>query len=635
MGSMKTYLPQRCSRASALALLVMTASWALPAAAQYTTHYPMQANPGTLVPGMPSPGYQQQAPLSAPGMLPRETDAPTISVPEQAPIVQVEADTFYVSRIDVQGNSIIPDAEMQLIAAPYEGRHLAPEDLSALVARINEVYRNKGFLTSMAFVPPQDLDRGTITVRVLEGMVGELEVTGNKYFKAKVVERRISSAHEPGKPLNLPQLEKELLRINRQEPYRVRALLTPGALPGETDVRLEVQEQQPFQIALTADNLGRPYIGTYRFGGELMHRNVTGRGDRALARYMVGAGQHIASGSYSLPIGSKGTEVSALFGFSNVDVDLGVRNQPDIVGRAYNMGLLLSQPLDADRRFVADLGLNARRASSFFDGDKVNTDDVRSATVGLTFNNYDRLGRSFARVQSSFAPDWLGANTSFWKLESFATRVTRLPKRNLLILRSYSQFTPGALPPIEQFQLGGVNSVRGYSEGLLIGDRGYTLNAEWRWPIPFAGKVSPWVAERLQGALFFDFGQTWMDKDNRNYIAGVSNSHGRTTLMGSGVGLRAHLTDRMQGYVDFGFGMVKRQDVEPYSQPTARVHFGVRSELLPNDYKARNDEVTPIKTHVVRPRAVGALRQADLDSYVSDPTLEPIDMVRRNVQPVY
>lgn len=605
------------------------------AIAPLTTFAPAMAqlNPGTLVPSgsdsltRPNDSEIDDAPTV------RQNTQSGIRVEQQPPVVHVDKDVFQVNRIDVEGNSIVGDEEMRRLVAPYEGRELTPEDLTTLVGKINEVYRVKGYLTSLAFIPPQDLERGAITVRVLEGMIGDMEVTGNKYFKAKVIANRI--AEKPGDPLNIPKLEKELLRINRTEPFKLKASLEPGERTGETKIRLDVKEQQPYQVAFTFDNAGRPGIGTYRTGVEVQDRNVTGHGDRFNARYMIGAGQQIASTSYTLPMGSHGTEVSGLFGFSHVNVDLaslGIRNQPELVGNTYNYGLLISQPLDKERTWVADLGLNARRASSFFDGDKTGTTDVRSLALGLNFDKYDRYGRTFSRIQTTFAPQWLGANTSFFKLDNYFTRVTRLPKNNLLILRGYSQYSPGALPPIEQFQLGGINSVRGYTQGLLLGDRGYSLGAEWRWPIPMLSQVSPWMGERVQGAFFFDYGQAWLDKSNRYFIAGVSNSRNRTSLMSAGVGLRAHLSDYLQGYADLAFGLLDRKDVEPNAQPTVRVHFGVRSEMLPNDYKSRTAVVTPIKTNVPRVRSVGAINEADLEAEVADPTLEPIDLLKTRIR---
>jgi hemolysin activation/secretion protein len=609
-----------------MAGLPLAITGAAMAQVMYTQGYPgMMVPNGTDTLGAPN--------NSGTTTMPREHETPLLQVAPQAPIVQVDKDVFNVQRIDVEGNSIISNDEMRRMVSPYEGHALTPADLTDLVNKINETYRVKGYLTSLAFVPPQDLERGVITVKVLEGMIGDMEVTGNKYFKAKVIASRI--AEKPGDAMNIPRLEKELLQINRTEPYRLKASLTPGDRTGETNLRLEVKEQQPYQVALLADNAGRPGIGTYRYGTELTDRNVTGRGDRLSARYMMGAGQQLLSTGYTLPVGNRGAQVSALFGFSHVNVDLaslGVKNQPTLIGNAYNYSLLYSRPFDRERVWVMDAGVNARRASSFFDGAKTRSDDVRSATLGLNFDKYDRLGRTFARAQTTFAPQWLGANTSFFKLENYMTRVTRLPKNNLLIFRGYSQYSPDALPPIEQFQLGGINSVRGYTQGLLLGDKGYNVSAEWRWPIPMLSHVNPWLGERMQGALFFDYGQAWLNKDNRNFIAGVSNTSHRTSLMSAGVGLRAHLTDYMQGYADLGFGLVKRGDVEPNGQPTMRVHFGVRSELLSNDYKSRTDKVTPIKTDVVRPRSVGMMRQEDLQSEVSDPSLEPVENLKTRIR---
>lgn len=589
---------------------------------------PAQANPGVVdTPALPNSVDAVPAPAVIPNPNPvqqTDTDANGTRVESQAPTIPSDQTLFRAGQINVEGDTLLGKTEIKKITTPYEGRDLNPEELSTLVAKINDAYRVRGYMTSLAFIPPQDLERGAITIKVLEGRVGQMEVTGNKYFRAKVISNRLSE--KPGDALNIPKLEKELMQINRTEAYRLKAVLSPGERTGETKVRLEVKEQQPYQVALTFDNAGRPYIGTYRSGIELLDRNVTGHGDRFGARYMVGAGQQIASTSYTLPVGKHGTEISGLFGFSHVDVDLERHNQPNIIGNGYNYGFLLSQPLDKERIWTADLGLNARRISSFFDGDKTHADDIRSATLGLNFNKYDRYGRSFARVQSTFAPKWLGANTKFWKMESFATRVTRLPKRNLLLLSTYGQYSPSDLPPVEQFQLGGVNSVRGYTQGLLLGDRGYNATAEWRWPVPFLSHVSPWLGERIQGAFFFDYGQTWLDRHNKYFVNGLSNKKGRTSLMGAGFGVRARLTDYLQGYADIAFGLLNRQNLEPNAQPTARVHFGVRSELLSNDYKSRTDVVTPIKTDVMlRPHSVGMLRQQDLQSEVADPTLEPVD----------
>jgi hemolysin activation/secretion protein len=247
--------------------------------------------------------------------------------------------------------------------------------------------------------------------------------------------------------------------------------------------------------------------------------------------------------------------------------------------------------------FVADAGLNFRRVSSWLNDERDQVqDDVRSLQLGLNFDKFDRFGRTFARAQTSVGTTWFGGNRPFWKAESLVNRVVRLPKSNYLILRSYAQYSPTDLPPVEQFQLGGAYSVRGYNEGLMIGDRGYQFSVEHRWPVPGLRRINPWLGDHVQGATFFDYGRTWNDSKNTRVNP---NQRGITSLASAGLGVRARLTQYMQGFVDFGVGMLDRSDLEINAQPTARIHFGVRSDLLSDEYRAWGKDVTSVN---VKPR---------------------------------
>ena len=57
--------------------------------------------------------------------------------------------------------------------------------------------------------------------------------------------------------------------------------------------------------------------------------------------------------------------------------------------------------------------------------------------------------------------------------------------------------------------------------------------------------------------------------------------------MGTGAGLRLAINDSLEGFLDLGVGLTNRSSVEPNAQPSARVHFGIRSQLIPAKYKKR------------------------------------------------
>ena len=550
-----------------------------------TNSIPVQVNPGAV---NNAPANREQPPETI------RTDDAAEDLKLVAPDQQQQAGPtssvrFTINTISIDGVTLLKEEEFRPLIQQYEGKEGSLNDLTELTEKLNALYREKGYLTSQVYIPPQDnVEQGNIKLTAVEGKIGDIQVDGNRFFRTKAILRNLPQ--QEGEMLNVKDLEDSLNRINQQDQFRLRATLTPGEETGETDVKLDVAERQPWQITPTFDNQGRPFIGTYRVGGEISNNNLFGLGDRFFLKYFQGR-RHLGVGtSYAVPINRFGTELGLNFGFNHVDPNIPVRNQPSIIGNAYFYGITLAQPLDKERNWVADVGFNAKRISTFINDDRAEPngrDDIRSIVTGLTYNNVDRLGRTFARGQMTFAPGWMGADTKFWKAETFLTRVLRLPANNLLLFRAYGQFTPDALVPAEMMQLGGAFSVRGYSEGLLLGDRGYQLNLEHRWPVPGLRLVSPWLADRVQGAFFVDFGQTFLDNSQRgrNRFIFRTNSN-NTTLLGVGFGARARLTRFLQGFVDCGFGLLDT-NAEPYGQPTARVHFGIRSDLLPDTYKTQ------------------------------------------------
>lgn len=551
-------------------------------------------NPGTLI-----PAPAELSPEDPGGRLEQEKPTPEAVELEfpltPQPAAATDSTRFFVSRIEVEGAHLLSEGEIGKLVNPWQGQIVSLADLDRVAMGIQQEYHQRGYVSTQAFLPPQDIVDGQVRIQVVEGHVGQIAIEGNRYYRARVVARTLEQ--QPGDLFNLKTLQDDLNRSNRLNRFKLKATLRPGEMPGETDVRIQVAEPPPLQITGMFNNQGRPFIGVNRWGSELNLYSVTGNDDRLTLQWQEADGTRILLGSYAVPLNRRGTEIGASFATSHVDVDLGIEGQPSITGRAINYGLSVSQPLDRDRVWTADAGFNWRRVESFFDGDLTARSDIRSLQAGLNFNKYDRFGRTFSRVQLTYGPQWMGARDKFWKGEAFLTRLITLPKDNLLILRATGQYSRQPLPGAEGFQIGGAFNVRGYSEGLLLGDRGYTLGLEHRWPVPFLKRIAPKMASRTQGVFFLDVGQAWLDKDNPGFIPGRSDKPSQTLLAGAGVGLRTQLTNHLQGYVDLAWGLLDRQELEPLGQPRMRIHFGLRAHMFDeNDYKMRGKETTVMQT---------------------------------------
>ena len=83
--------------------------------------------------------------------------------------------------------------------------------------------------------------------------------------------------------------------------------------------------------------------------------------------------------------------------------------------------------------------------------------------------------------------------------------VRLLAPETLLVARSDVQLAVGELLPIEQFGIGGSDTVRGYRQDAVLADSGIFDSADLRYPI--------WRTRDKQGVLqvtpFVDFGNFW------------------------------------------------------------------------------------------------------------------------------
>jgi hemolysin activation/secretion protein len=80
----------------------------------------------------------------------------------------------------------------------------------------------------------------------------------------------------------------------------------------------------------------------------------------------------------------------------------------------------------------------------------------------------------------------------------------------------------------EQYGLGGVNTVRGYQEGAVLGDSGWWMGVEQKTPPQVIGSVYRDHRLSVRGAVFMEYGDV--------YLLDPRGRSARTALWGSGFG---------------------------------------------------------------------------------------------------
>lgn len=81
----------------------------------------------------------------------------------------------------------------------------------------------------------------------------------------------------------------------------------------------------------------------------------------------------------------------------------------------------------------------------------------------------------------------------------------QLAPRALLVARIDTQLTPDSLLSLERFAIGGLDTVRGYSQNQLVSDNGVIGSVELRLPLTRNPQI-------LQLTPFFQFGSGWNNR---------------------------------------------------------------------------------------------------------------------------
>lgn len=481
-----------------------------------------------------------------------------------APLLDVPAELrdyrFELKRVALDPSIILTPEELKSITAHYEGREIAFAELSALIGELNALYARKQVL-ARAVLPPQKIVDGVVTVRLIEAKVGAVRVEGNASTAARYVTRRLRI--DGGGLVALDRLRDGLVDFNLRNDLVLRAQLAPGASFGTTDIVLQAIEPPRWEANIAFDNAGTEAVGEERVALNLVARSLSRHRDRVTAAGIFTEGSKTGSLLVDIPVWYYGTRLGAGFDVSDISIENGPLAEADVTGRASTLTLQLTHPFIATPRLRLD-GFFAYRAkhssTDFFDIEIANV-TVRSVEASLALTRFDEHGTWFTQHGLTSGLQGLGSDNGFLVYHGEVQRWQRLWGRALLRLRVQGQWSDiDLLPPAEQFQLGGRYTVRGFREGLLIGDRGYLTDVELRVPVPTAryGALGQRLDGRVTGKLFVDHGGAFPFKGAGEDIGAEDY------LSAAGFGIEAVPVKGVSTQLAWSFPIGFRDDGEDY-----------------------------------------------------------------------
>jgi hemolysin activation/secretion protein len=503
---------------------------------------------------------QPITPLPPPDqLLPPSNTSPT--VPPEAPSADVPQ-TITVSKFNVTGSTVFSAKDFAKITEKYTNRPISIAELFQVRSEITKFYVDKGYITSGALIPPQKLQDGVVEIRVLEGTLEEIKVNGVRRLNPGYVRSRLELATR--KPLSRDRLLEglQLLQINPLI-ANLSAELAAGTSPGSSILEVQIREAKTFNTPIVLDNGRSPSVGSFRRQVQVSEANLLGFGDSISASYTNTDGSNAYDLSYAVPINPRNGTFAISLGTSDNDVIERPFNELDIQSYSKYYELTLRQPVIQNPTQELSVGMSLTRReskASLFNGEipfpAIGADESgRTSVTALRFfqewTQRDSRQVFAARSQFSIGLDALNStinnaspDSSFYAWRGQAQWVRLLAPDTLMLIRGDLQFADRPLIPLEQFGLGGLQSVRGYRQDALLTDNGFFASAEVRLPIWRSNKSSPTL---LQVVPFVDVGTAW----NRSNSQNLDN-----TLVSTGLGLRLQLGRQLNAQFDWGIPLI-------------------------------------------------------------------------------
>ncbi|HEV8678204.1 MAG TPA: ShlB/FhaC/HecB family hemolysin secretion/activation protein, partial [Stellaceae bacterium] len=330
----------------------------------------------------------------------------------------------------------------------------------------------------------------------------------------------------------------------------------------------DVIEGSPYSLVAQIANDQSPTVGEVRGQLQGAVRNILGYGDALSAQYGRSEGINDGSVSYSVPLLSDDTRLNLRYDINGTLVVNPNLAPLDITSRYSSIAAGLSRPFYRTAEANLTLGVNfeVRKAQTFLLGTPFpftagSDADGRTNVTALRFYQswLDRDAEHVfaARSTFSFGINALGATAlrppfsgnpsvtgNFFDWLGQVQYVRRVYEDWEAVVRSDLQLSNHPLFPIEQFALGGIDTVRGYRQYLTVTDNAFFASGELRIPL---GKVRlPYLADTddagtVQFVPFYDFGRGWNLGRPTPPPADISSvGAGFRWLVGSGLALELY-----------------------------------------------------------------------------------------------
>jgi hemolysin activation/secretion protein len=476
----------------------------------------------------------------------------------------IGAHYVFIRKFKVQGGGhLLSSLEMGTAIYPYLGPYRTPDDVEQARAALEKAYREKGYQTVSVQIPPQQVRKGIVYLRVVKGEIGRLRIEGSRYYSIDEIRREVPSLQEGTVP-NFNDVTQDLVVLNQLPDRRISPVLQVGSVPGTVDVNLNVKDTLPVHGSLEVNNRYSADTTPLRINGSVDYDNLWQLGHVLGTSFQLApedVSQVKVFSGYYLARLPEIDWLSLMLEGTDQDSNVNTLGGIAVAGKGQTVGMraVFALPQRPDFYHSISLGLDYKHYDQdiLIAGTHAATpltyyplSAAYSATwIGIGYQtNFDPSvtlelrGIDGSSSEVEFDNNRHGAEGSFIYFRGDLSHTRDLPAGFQAFGKIQGQASGQPLVNSEQFSGGGLGTVRGYLESEELGDNALFGTVEMR--TPSLGTLFKEV-EDWRFYVFGEGGILGLD----DVLPEQQNSF---TLASIGAGTRVRLLQHLNGSFDLG-----------------------------------------------------------------------------------
>ena len=449
-------------------------------------------------------------------------------VPEGVVLTYHVLENPVLQSVKIEGNTVEQTEDLEKLLTVETGKVMNSRELQKNVSAIQEKYRADGFI--LAKIEDMNIDAaGDLMLKINEGKLEGFAVKGNTKTKDRVILREMRL--KIGETFDVKKARRSMQRIYNLGFFEdVNMKLNPGEAPGSVILEADVVEKRTGNFGIGAGySSSDGFVGMINVGDT----NFRGTGDAVSLMYEMSGDDTDARGfvfSYRRPwLDNKETTGSLriynrTYEYDDYDTDGDLKEE---YMRKYSGGeITLGRPVneyatnfitlrnrsDTYERHKSSGNVGNRSTPAWKWWRDANFGTTRSITLQRVNDTRDNIYNptSGGRMNLELEIAGFGGDFNYQKFTAEDKRFFKVGRAQTVALRAQIGYARGTISESNLYKIGGQDSLRGYRDDQFRGTRMLLATAEYRFPI----------VNKVQGAVFTDWGNAWSDRRWLNTIKG-------------------------------------------------------------------------------------------------------------------